>query len=148
MFTRLFRGQRSLLLENLAPRQQLTVMKRHHPRPRLGTLDRLMRGAHSPTFYGDLCLLSENDRRFLAGSIRYMDKIEGILANTRPVLGVPGRGEVYGYLACEGDLALFTVVNPGLYTQSFHLSVASQAPRNALCRLVFSNDERAQKDLG
>jgi putative transposase len=38
---RLFRDRRSLLLENLTLRQQLTVLKRKHPRPRLGPLDKL-----------------------------------------------------------------------------------------------------------
>jgi hypothetical protein len=64
----------------------------------------IMRGAHSPTLYGDLRLLSENDRRFLAASIRFLHEYEPILAHTRPILGVPGRGEVYGYLANHGEL--------------------------------------------
>jgi putative transposase len=34
-------ARRSLLLENLALRQQLVVLKRRHPRPRLDLLDRL-----------------------------------------------------------------------------------------------------------
>jgi putative transposase len=38
---RLLRPRRSLLLENLALRQQLAVLKRWHPRPRLDLLDRL-----------------------------------------------------------------------------------------------------------
>src|SRR6266581_7214450 len=38
---RLLRARRSLLLENLALRQQLAVLKRRHPRPRLDLLDRL-----------------------------------------------------------------------------------------------------------
>src|SRR6266571_300906 len=38
---RLFRTRRSLLLENLALRQQLVVLKGRHPRPSLGTFDRL-----------------------------------------------------------------------------------------------------------
>jgi hypothetical protein len=38
---RLFRTRRSLLLENLALRQQLAVLKRKHTRPRLVALDRL-----------------------------------------------------------------------------------------------------------
>src|SRR6266478_6926654 len=38
---RLLRARRSLLLENLALRQQLAVLKRRHPRPRLGLLDKL-----------------------------------------------------------------------------------------------------------
>jgi putative transposase len=38
---RLFRARRSLLLENLALRQQLAVLRRRHPRPRTGWLDKL-----------------------------------------------------------------------------------------------------------
>src|SRR6266536_3241051 len=38
---RLLRSCQSLLLENLALRQQLVVLKRRHPRPSLGTFDRL-----------------------------------------------------------------------------------------------------------
>src|SRR5664280_895299 len=38
---RLFRTRRSLLLENLALRQQLAVFKRQQPRPRLGAIDKL-----------------------------------------------------------------------------------------------------------
>jgi putative transposase len=41
MFARFFRAQPSLLLENLALRQQLVVLKRRHPRPRLDTFDKL-----------------------------------------------------------------------------------------------------------
>ena len=36
-----FRTRRSLMLENLALRQQLTVFKRQQPRPRLGAIDKL-----------------------------------------------------------------------------------------------------------
>jgi putative transposase len=39
---RLLRLRRSLLLENLALRQQLAVLKRRHPRPRLDLLDKLL----------------------------------------------------------------------------------------------------------
>ena len=38
---RFLRARRSLLLENLALRQQLAVLKRRHPRPRLELLDKL-----------------------------------------------------------------------------------------------------------
>jgi transposase InsO family protein len=38
---RCFRARRSLLIENLVLRQQLIVLKRKHPRPRLMVLDRL-----------------------------------------------------------------------------------------------------------
>src|ERR1022692_4925771 len=41
LFPRVFRSRRSLLLENLALRQQLVVLKRKHPKPRLGPLDKL-----------------------------------------------------------------------------------------------------------
>src|SRR6202035_92084 len=40
-FVRVFRDRRNLLLENLALRQQLAVLKRRHPRPRLELLDKL-----------------------------------------------------------------------------------------------------------
>jgi len=39
--TRIFRDHRSLMLENLTLRQQLAVLKRKNPRPRLGPLDKL-----------------------------------------------------------------------------------------------------------
>ncbi|MGD1158195.1 MAG: hypothetical protein ABSA41_20570 [Terriglobia bacterium] len=107
----------------------------------------VMRGAHSPTLYGDLRLLSENDRRFLAASIRFLHEYEPILTHTRPILGVPGRGEVYGYFASQGDLALVTVVNPGLYPQSFLVPLAGQARGDGLLKLVFSNDGRAREEL-
>jgi putative transposase len=38
---RILRTHRSLMLENLALRQQLAVLKRKHPRPRLGPFDKL-----------------------------------------------------------------------------------------------------------
>src|ERR1700674_467631 len=38
---RILRTHRSLMLENLALRQQLAVLKRKHPRPKLGPLDKL-----------------------------------------------------------------------------------------------------------
>ena len=41
MLVRLFREGRSLLLENLALRQQLVTLKRRNPRPSLGLFDKL-----------------------------------------------------------------------------------------------------------
>jgi hypothetical protein len=38
---RFFRMRQDLMLENLALRQQLVVLKRRHPKPRLGLLDKL-----------------------------------------------------------------------------------------------------------
>src|SRR5258708_21323084 len=40
MLVRLFRERRSLLLENLALRQQLVALKRRHPGPCLGVFDK------------------------------------------------------------------------------------------------------------
>src|SRR5207237_8883101 len=41
MLVRFFRERRSLLLENLALRQQRVALKRRHPRPSLGLFDKL-----------------------------------------------------------------------------------------------------------
>lgn len=41
VLVRLFRSRQSLLIENLALRQQLVVFKRHNPRPRLAAGDKL-----------------------------------------------------------------------------------------------------------
>src|ERR1700691_2784080 len=38
---RVFRSRRSLVLENLALRRQIVVLKRRHPKPTLGRLDNL-----------------------------------------------------------------------------------------------------------
>jgi putative transposase len=41
LLIRCFQTHRSLLLENLALRQQLAVLKRKHPRPRIGAVDKM-----------------------------------------------------------------------------------------------------------
>src|SRR5215467_1086613 len=41
LFTRCLQSHRRLLLENLALRQQLAVLKRKHPRPRMGAVDKI-----------------------------------------------------------------------------------------------------------
>jgi hypothetical protein len=41
LLLRLFRSRRDILLENLALRQQLVVLKRRRRRPRLGPFDKL-----------------------------------------------------------------------------------------------------------
>src|ERR1017187_3730713 len=41
LLVRVFRLRRSLLLENLALRQQVNVLKRKHPKPKLRVLDKL-----------------------------------------------------------------------------------------------------------
>jgi len=43
ILVRLFHRRQSLLIENLALRQQLVMLKRRHPRPSLGLLDKLLR---------------------------------------------------------------------------------------------------------
>lgn len=40
LIVRLFRSRRDLLLENLALRQQLTVLKHRRPQPRVGIPDK------------------------------------------------------------------------------------------------------------
>src|SRR5207237_10769500 len=42
LLTRCMQSHGSLLLENLALRQQLAVLKRKHPRPRMGTVDKIL----------------------------------------------------------------------------------------------------------
>src|SRR5207302_2662501 len=41
LLTRCLQSHRRLLLENLALRQQLAVLKRKHPRPRIGAVDKI-----------------------------------------------------------------------------------------------------------
>jgi hypothetical protein len=41
MLVRFIRGRRSLLLENLALRQQLVTLERRNPRPSLGLFDKV-----------------------------------------------------------------------------------------------------------
>src|ERR1700757_2974434 len=41
LLTCCLQSHRSLLLENLALRQQLAVLKRKHPRPRMGAVDKI-----------------------------------------------------------------------------------------------------------
>ena len=48
LLTRCLQSHRSLLLENLVLRQQLAVLKRKHPRPRMGAVDRIFSGIRPP----------------------------------------------------------------------------------------------------
>src|SRR6266849_2164709 len=57
----IFRNRRSLVLENLALPQQLAVLKRKHPRPRLGPLDKLF-WVLARRFYGEALLAVPQDR--------------------------------------------------------------------------------------
>jgi len=100
----------------------------------------IVRGAHSPTFYGDIRLLTESDRGFLAASLRFLRQYGPVLAHTRPILGVPGRGEVYGYFAHDDNLALVTVVNPSLLPQSFLIPASNLSSSRGFQKIIFSND--------
>jgi hypothetical protein len=54
---RIFRNRQNLLLENLALRQQLVVLKRRHPKPKLSLLDKLFWVA-APRHARDSCPLA------------------------------------------------------------------------------------------
>ncbi len=54
---RLFRSRRELLLENLALRQQLTVLKQRHPQPRFAITDKLFCVMLRRLWYGWKCAL-------------------------------------------------------------------------------------------
>jgi len=107
----------------------------------------IMRGAHSPTLYGDLRLLTENDQKFLAASIRFLREHGKVLAHTQPILGIPGKGEVYGYLSQSENLAFVTLVNPGLYPQSFSLASPTAILSRGFRKLVFSNDGQFSEEV-
>lgn len=99
----------------------------------------IMRGNLAPEFYGDLRLLTGKDRKFMAGTMDFLQAHQKLLAGTRPILGIPGQGQVYGYCTAGKDLAFVTVVNPGLSSQSF-AAEAPSLPAGSLQKLVFSND--------
>jgi hypothetical protein len=106
----------------------------------------IVRSGLMPTFYGDLRLLTERDRKFMAATLRFLRDHEKLLANTQPILGIPGKGEVYGYLAREGELALVSVVNPSLFAQSYSVTVPNP-PARSLRKLLFSNDGRVREEI-
>jgi hypothetical protein len=103
----------------------------------------IMRGDLAPTFFGDLTLLTPNDRRFLRATLRFARDESDSLSRTEPILGVPGRGEVYGYLARGAEVSFLTVVNPGLFDQSF-IVPAPRAEPETFEKLIFSNDPEAK----
>lgn len=100
----------------------------------------IMRGNLAPELYGDLRLLTKDDRKFIAATLNLLRTYQGVIARTRPILGVPGRGQVYGYLASGKNLAFVTVVNPGLYPQTFLVGTPPSLPPGSLTKLLFSND--------
>jgi hypothetical protein len=107
----------------------------------------IMRGDLAPIFYGDLTLLSDNDRKFMAATLRLLEKNQQAFANTRPILGFPGKGQVYGYLSDGGEITFLTVVNPALLPQSFSLLAPGNIPVRGNVKLLFSNDAQARELL-
>jgi hypothetical protein len=105
----------------------------------------IMRGDLAPFFYGDLTLLTEDNRKFMAGTLRFLREHQDVFANTRPILGIPGRGEVYGYLSNNEDTGFATIVNPGLFPQSFAFLVPHEKLSRGFEKLVFSNDGQARE---
>jgi hypothetical protein len=105
----------------------------------------IMRGDLAPMFYGDLTLLTDNDRKFMAGTLRFLREHQDVLAHTCPILGIPGKGEVYGYLSNHEDTGFVTLVNPGLFPQSFTFLVPNENFSCALEKLLFSNDGRVRE---
>jgi hypothetical protein len=105
----------------------------------------IMRGDLAPIFYGDLTLLTEDNLKFMAGTLRFLREHQDVLANTRPILGIPGKGEVYGYLSNNEDTGFATIVNPGLFPQSFAFLVPNERLSRGFEKLVFSNDGQARE---
>jgi hypothetical protein len=104
----------------------------------------IMRGDLAPTFFGDLTLLTPRDRRFLAATLHFARDESDALSRTKPILGVPGRGEVYGYVARGAEVSFLTVVNPGLFGQSFVVPAPGPAPFQ---KLLYSNAPDAHSGL-
>jgi hypothetical protein len=102
----------------------------------------IMRGDLTPTFFGDLRLLTPHDRSFLASTLDFAHQYQSVLEQTRPILGVPGRGEVYGYQASSPGLSFVTLVNPGLFQQLFGVEIGALL-HEPYSKLIFSNDVRA-----
>ena len=105
----------------------------------------IMRGDLAPIFYGDLTLLAEDDLKFMAGTLRFLREHQDVFANTRPILGIPGRGEVYGYLSNNEDSGFVTLVNPGLFPQSFSFLIPNEKLARGFEKLLFSNDSQARE---
>ena len=106
----------------------------------------VLRGGMMPTFYGDLTLLTPGDRKFLGATLRFLRNHQQLIARTRPILGIPGRGEIYGYQAQDSGLVLITLVNPGLFSQSFSVEVPGLPPP-AFQKLIFCNDAQARQEM-
>src|SRR5437667_8913731 len=78
-----------LALENLALRQQLTVLSRHHPRPRLTSVDRLFWVMLRRVWASVLAESSRSDRR--DGSLHGADGVMPQLIGREPPWSDEGR---------------------------------------------------------
>ena len=107
----------------------------------------IMRGDLAPTFSGDLTLLTDNDCKFIASTLHFLCEQQDVFAHTRPILGIPGTGEVYGYFSSNKDIAFVTVVNPGFFPQSFSFLIPNEKIAGGFEKSLFSNDGRAHEAI-
>jgi hypothetical protein len=71
--------------------------------------------------------LSEAEWAVLAEALAWAREHEQVLARSRMVLGDPAAGEIYGFLARQGDLATLCLRNPSDRPQSLDAGWAAQA---------------------
>jgi hypothetical protein len=71
----------------------------------------LARGAYFQTMYGDLSLLNSEDAAFFGKTQKLYNGMYPY-AKTSLFGGIPGKGEVFGYLSESNDGQLITVCNP------------------------------------
>lgn len=105
----------------------------------------VMRGTMTPTMYGILNLLSESDKRFMAATLKLLRAHQDVISQTKPILGAPSKSEVYGYCAQSKDIAFVTIINPGLFPQSFSYPVLEQT--YPMQKVLFSNDSLIENTL-
>ncbi len=110
---RLLRARRSLLLENLALRQQLAVLKRRHPRPRLDLVDKLfwvaVRRFWSGWQQSLIAVTPETVVRWHKAGFRIYTRIPRGRSSGGRFLAIEGEGRTCrGQLSRQG-IALFSV---------------------------------------
>lgn len=70
------------------------------------------RGGRMPFIYGDLRLLDDSDRRFIARMWNVLHDNVDVFADTRPILGKVNGAEVYGYSHFKGQHGFVFLNNP------------------------------------
>ncbi len=83
----------------------------------------LSRGNLKPHFYGDLRLLDDSDREFLSAAMKLFNDNVECFSNTKAILGMPGKGEVYGYANVYGTHGFITLCNPSLTSKNITLKL-------------------------